>query len=1313
MQKKLFLVLAALGALAITGCSCNQRSQRTYPQLDPLAGETIADFSEGLSDEFFASDGWSNGMPFNCVWKGETITHSDGKLHLGIKKGPARDGDKEYPYIASEYRSHKLYGYGDYEVRMKPVKQPGVISTFFVITNEWTVTDGEANPWDEIDIEFVGKDTTKVQFNYYAHAKQGENNPHEHMYDLGFDASLEFHDYGFRWEEDKISWFVDGKTVYQVILGTKVDGQDHSVLPTYPGRIMLSCWPWEGKKTIFDPQGWGGNFTGPTDKTADYEWVKSSAQSRYADGEEPVPPFDANVNWEEATQADVNFTTWDHYTISKENDVHTFTYDQAGAWTQVVANDAAKYANKGDLVKVTLKNNTENEAKVRMDIKGTNTVQTATGSTDCLNVMARAEGHDELETNLEWGGTSLTLRGNEEVDLVVKYDTSTSKGLATALLFFLDSMQNDVVAHPGSSISVKNIRFANSDGTPVNPDDPVDPPVDPDEDAPDGPYQPDPADETWDPIAAEDLTFNSSGAYTVSKQNGVSEVTYEQVGAWANVSAEIGTIAADKDAVRVTLTNRKKTESNIRIDVKGTTTVGNTDCLNESMVAVNGGHSEIHTDDNYGGSFATLAGGERATFMIEYKTDTERGLPTHLLIYMDSMQADTVAHKGKIQISNVKFANLHGGDTPQPENAYFLVGTFNNWQINNGYKFALEEGSADKYVLNDIQIAAQDELKVRNPSLGDNGWYTNASPWDDCGFTLAENGNIIVSEAGKYTVEFYLNGENNNHVVLKKQSEPVDPADPVWDPIAAEDLTFNNSGPYTIAKENGVSTITYTSANNWANVSAEIGTIAGSKDTVRITLENKSTTASNVRVDVKGTNSIDTTDQDGQSATDCLNVKAEAAGHSEINTDTKWGGSTLVVAANEKVHLVITYDVNTAKGAPTHLLVYMDSMQGDPVAKSDGCFVIHDVKFAKLGEDVSTPTYYLVGTFTETPWTAVEAYKFSKTDNENKFVLSNVTFIEQAAMQVKDTTQGENEGWFTNAATWDNCGFTLDDDKNVVLQAGTYDIEFYVVGENNNHIVPVVKTPVEQKDYHLVGDFNTWNKDDASRPLTRVDDNHYKIDNVQFAAGEAFKVVTLDPETWYGTAEAWENCGFTKSEEGNVIVTLAGAYTVNLWLSADNGNYITITRDMSFGGNLDAYTVSPAETPTDSVNVTYADLSGKSYFNIGAGSGDVTGATKFIVKITNNGSVDVKIRMDIKNAAEEDIVTSYSINGGEAQAPDHQWGNNTTFTVGAGQTITIVLTIDQVNLGAANYVMFFLDSSTWDDEGTHSGNVTLSDFMFA
>ncbi len=96
-------------------------------------------------------------------------------------------------YSGAEYRTNEFYGYGYYETSMQAIKNDGVVSSFFTYTGP-----SDNNPWDEIDIEVLGKDTTKVQFNYYKDGKGG----HEFMYDLGFDASEGYHTYGFDWQPD-------------------------------------------------------------------------------------------------------------------------------------------------------------------------------------------------------------------------------------------------------------------------------------------------------------------------------------------------------------------------------------------------------------------------------------------------------------------------------------------------------------------------------------------------------------------------------------------------------------------------------------------------------------------------------------------------------------------------------------------------------------------------------------------------------------------------------------------------------------------------------------------------------------------------------------------------------------------------------------------------------------------------------------------------------------------------------------------------------------------------------------------------------
>lgn len=206
--------------------------------------DAVADFRKGATPLFIASDGWTNGDPFNCGWYAGNTSLDGGMLSLTIDK----DATGQYAYSAAEYRTNDFYSYGYYETSMQAIKNPGVVSSFFTYTGP-----SDNNPWDEIDIEVLGKDTTKVQFNYYTN---GVGN-HEYMYDLGFDASEGFHRFGFDWQADHITWYVDGEPVY-----TATDN-----IPSTPGKIMMNVWPGTGVDE------WLAPFDGKTPLTARYQWV--------------------------------------------------------------------------------------------------------------------------------------------------------------------------------------------------------------------------------------------------------------------------------------------------------------------------------------------------------------------------------------------------------------------------------------------------------------------------------------------------------------------------------------------------------------------------------------------------------------------------------------------------------------------------------------------------------------------------------------------------------------------------------------------------------------------------------------------------------------------------------------------------------------------------------------------------------------------------------------------------------------------------------------------------------------------------------
>lgn len=209
----------------------------------------IADFRKGETPVFFASDGWTNGSCFDCGWYKQNTSFDGGVLNLTIDK----DHSGKYNYSGAEYRTADTYHYGYYETSMQAIKNDGVVSSFFTYTGP-----SEDNPWDEIDIEILGKDTTKVQLNYYTN---GVGN-HEYMYDLGFDASEGFHTYGFDWQSDHITWYVDGKEVYTA----------YNNIPSTAGRIMMNVWPGIGVDDWLKP------FNGNTPLTARYQWVTYNKQ---------------------------------------------------------------------------------------------------------------------------------------------------------------------------------------------------------------------------------------------------------------------------------------------------------------------------------------------------------------------------------------------------------------------------------------------------------------------------------------------------------------------------------------------------------------------------------------------------------------------------------------------------------------------------------------------------------------------------------------------------------------------------------------------------------------------------------------------------------------------------------------------------------------------------------------------------------------------------------------------------------------------------------------------------------------------------
>lgn len=240
INKKLSL-LGKLGLTAICLMTCVMPMKASAEVSKSYLWDNLDTYD---TNTWYESDGWSNGSMFDCTWRNDNINFKDNKMTLMINEDKKGTAPK---YAGSEYRTNNFYGYGMYSVNMKPAKNVGVVSSFFTYTGP-----SDDNPWDEIDIEFLGKDTTKVQFNYFTN---GVGN-HEYLCDLGFDASESYHNYGFRWTPNYIAWFVDYKEVYRA----------YDNLPSTPGKIMMNLWPGTGVDE------WLGHYDGK-ETTASYDYM--------------------------------------------------------------------------------------------------------------------------------------------------------------------------------------------------------------------------------------------------------------------------------------------------------------------------------------------------------------------------------------------------------------------------------------------------------------------------------------------------------------------------------------------------------------------------------------------------------------------------------------------------------------------------------------------------------------------------------------------------------------------------------------------------------------------------------------------------------------------------------------------------------------------------------------------------------------------------------------------------------------------------------------------------------------------------------
>lgn len=977
MKKKLFSIIALALAVTFAFSGCFNWLLPKQELTDAaLVAEKLIDFANGANEDvLFGSDGWTNGDVFNVVWKNSNVFYENGIMRLGITEEKATawldDAEVEFDYTAGEARTQNYYHYGDYIVKMKPSANPGTASTFFTCTGPYDtkfvldengdyVLDDNGqrvtvnNPHDEIDIEFLGDDTTHVQFNFFVNGKGGN----EYMYDLGFDASEEFHEYGFRWAPDSITWFVDGKPVYKVTTDKTVkEGKNLrvvDVLPSAAGRILTNYWCGNERA-----EGWMGKYEGAVnDNGTEYQWIATSAVGAPLNPPEQPDINDTEIVWGEPVAP--TFGSTDVYTVVTEGNTSRVTYSGVGGSSYInVEMDITEAAAVKNHVYLKVKNNGTEPVSVRVNVVDMALVEA--GAQNMATNQSATQDGVAVTTDLVWGGSFFTIEAGATSELIVKFSGEVEK-----LQLMLDSSRNDQGTYSGD-ITVEELKFAKVGEIEI-PDDPTEPTE---------PTEPKPTDPVSGNLTTTingtevTITGNVSDGYgvNVDDSNSTINVTYSNIvgNSYKNFWASVSSIAGNKNIFTMEVHNPGTVAVKVRIDIESQTQINaNTTACNLSATQDGTG---VFTDLEWGGSMFVIEPG--ATSILEVTYDASK-LPTNLKIFVDSHQYDdTAAHAGAITISEMEFKGEYtpdeGGDQPteppvsgtvlnfsaEPDTGYEIVagengsviikynGTGNTYKPvtaavaelaagNNTFVVVItNNGTADSHVRVDVQgttwAATGDGSGtdcINTNAVGGDVWTDTT--WGGSTLTVPAGQSVTLTitydetmaqGAAKNVLVFVDSGrgdENtyNSDITLSgfafSKVGGEEPAPEV--PVEGEYLSFTGNDCYTLSATpdqyvNSIQ-VTYTavSDNTYQNVNTWIKDKAAGKTTLGVTIKNNGAETVNITVKLEAAGAVALTEQKMViAAGETQTLNADFAGEAELLyffIDTGWAETTATHAGD-------------------------------------------------------------------------------------------------------------------------------------------------------------------------------------------------------------------------------------------------------------------------------------------------------------------------------------------------------------------------------------------------------------------------------
>ncbi|WP_162933016.1 family 16 glycosylhydrolase [Roseovarius sp. EL26] len=157
---------------------------------------------------------------FDTDWRRHQV-----ELGNGINLSLTSKDNAENQFDGASIRRKDKTHFGRYEVVVKPARGAGVITGFFTYTGPYYGTQH-----DEIDIEFLGKDTTQIHLAWFV-----DGELYNKFIDLGFDAADRPRMYAFEWEADRLRWYAEGRLIYE---HTSQEGP----IPQVPGYLYANLW---------------------------------------------------------------------------------------------------------------------------------------------------------------------------------------------------------------------------------------------------------------------------------------------------------------------------------------------------------------------------------------------------------------------------------------------------------------------------------------------------------------------------------------------------------------------------------------------------------------------------------------------------------------------------------------------------------------------------------------------------------------------------------------------------------------------------------------------------------------------------------------------------------------------------------------------------------------------------------------------------------------------------------------------------------------------------------------------------------------